>query len=75
MWGETVRTLSEVQYLVFPRLIALCEVAWTPQAARDYDDFLPRLAAQGTRLVLAGTSFHPSPGVPWGPEILVDQSR
>jgi hexosaminidase len=66
MWGETVRNLSEVQYLVFPRLIALSEVGWTPQAARDYDGFLPRLAAQGPRLTMAGTNFYPTPKVPWG---------
>ena len=65
MWTETVRTLGEVQYMVFPRLIALAEVAWTAQAERDYADFLPRLAAQGPRLTLAGTSFHPTPKVPW----------
>ena len=66
MWGETVRNLSEVQYMVFPRLIALSEVGWTPQAARDYDGFLPRLAAQGPRMTLAGTNFYPTPEVPWG---------
>jgi hexosaminidase len=65
MWGETVRNLSEVQYMVFPRLIGLSEVGWTPQAARDYADFLPRLAAQGPRMTLTGTNFHPSPEVPW----------
>lgn len=65
MWGETVRNLAEVQYMVFPRLIALSEVGWTAQAARDYADFLPRLAAQGARLTLAGTNFHPTPEVPW----------
>ena len=65
MWGETVRNLSEVEYMVFPRLIALSEVGWTPQAARDYAGFLPRLAAQGPRLTLAGTNFYPTPEVPW----------
>ncbi|SFB70877.1 hexosaminidase [Nocardioides terrae] len=65
MWAETVHDLSEVQYMVFPRLIALAEVGWTPQAARSYADFLPRLGAQGPRLTLAGTSFYPTPLVPW----------
>ncbi|WP_331525916.1 beta-N-acetylhexosaminidase [Nocardioides sp.] len=65
LWSETVRDLSEIQYLVFPRLIALSEVGWTPESARDYAGFLPRLAAQGTRLTLAGTNFHPTPQVPW----------
>jgi hexosaminidase len=65
LWGETVRNLSEVQYMVFPRLIALSEVGWTAQAARDYAGFLPRLAAQGPRLTMAGTNFYPTPKVPW----------
>lgn len=65
MWGETVRNLSEVQYMVFPRLIALSEVGWSPQAGREYADFLPRLAAQGPRLTVAGTNFYPTPQVPW----------
>jgi hexosaminidase len=65
MWGETVRNLSEIQYLVFPRLIALAEVGWTPQAERVYADFLPRLAAQGPRLTAAGVNFYPTPLVPW----------
>jgi hexosaminidase len=71
MWGETVRNLSEVQYMVFPRLIALSEVGWTPQAARDHADFLPRLAAQGPRMTLTGTNFHPTPEVPWRLDLTV----
>ena len=51
--------------MVFPRLIALSEVGWTSQAARDYADFLPRLAAQGPRMTLTGTNFYPTPEVPW----------
>jgi hexosaminidase len=67
MWGETVVNLSNVDYMVFPRLIALSEVGWTPQAARTtgYSDFLTRLAPQGARLTLAGTNFYPTPEVPW----------
>ncbi len=67
MWGETVVDLSNVDYMVFPRLIALAEVGWTPQAERTsgYSDFLTRLAPQGARLTLAGTNFYPTPEVPW----------
>jgi hexosaminidase len=67
MWGETVVNLSNVDYLVFPRLIALAEVGWTPQAERTsgYSDFLTRLAQQGARLTLAATNFYPTPEVAW----------
>ncbi len=56
--------------MVFPRLLALAEVAWSPPAQRTaaspaYRDFLRRLAAQGARLQAAGVNFYPSTEVPW----------
>ena len=71
MWGETVVNMSDVDYMVFPRLAALAEIGWSPNAARTslrspaYTDFIGRLAAQGTRLMAAGINFYPSPEVPW----------
>lgn len=72
MWGETVPTLSDAEYLVFPRLLALSEIGWSPAADRSskqspaYQDFIGRLAAQGSRLQAAGVNFYPTPEVPWG---------
>jgi hexosaminidase len=70
MWGETVTNMPDVDYMVFPRLIALAEVAWSPAVQRTatspaYQDFLQRLAAQGNRLQAAGINFYPSTEVPW----------
>jgi hexosaminidase len=70
MWSETVATMSNVDYMVFPRLLALAEVAWSPDALRTatspaYRDFLQRLATQGARLQIAGVNFYPSTEVPW----------
>ena len=71
MWGETVVNLSNVDYMVFPRLPAYAEVGWSPAAARSgvtspaYLDFVGRLAAQGPRLLAGGVNFYPSPEVPW----------
>jgi hexosaminidase len=70
MWAETVVTLSDVDYMVFPRLPALAELGWSPLVARTasgpaYKDFLGRLAAQGARFMTRGTNFYPSPKVPW----------
>ena len=78
MWGETVVNLSNVDYMVFPRLIALAEVGWSPKVERSatspaYQDFLTRLAAQGARLTLAGTNFYPTPEVPWRLDIAAAQ--
>jgi hexosaminidase len=72
MWGETVVNLSNVDYMVFPRLPALAEISWSPKADRTsvrsaaYLDFVGRLAAQGARLMAAGVNFYPSSEVSWG---------
>jgi hexosaminidase len=71
MWGETVPTLSDAEYLVFPRLLALAEIGWSPKAVRSserspaYRGFIGRLAAQGVRFQAAGVNFYPTPEVPW----------
>lgn len=45
-------------YRIWPRLVALSEVAWTPQEKRSYDDFCARLDAdQYRRLAATGTYF------------------
>ena len=71
LWSETIRNLSEAEYMVFPRLLALAELGWSPKAERTstesaaYQDFLVRLAAQGARLTAGGVNFFPSTQVSW----------
>ncbi|PHK99024.1 beta-N-acetylhexosaminidase [Neolewinella marina] len=50
LWGETIQNLEDIDYLTFPRLLALAEVGWTPQERRDWDDFRRRLRAHQTWL-------------------------
>jgi hexosaminidase len=70
MWSETVANIANADYMVFPRLLALAEVAWSPGIRRTaaspaYHDFLRRLGGQGARLQAAGVNFYPSTQVPW----------
>lgn len=71
LWSETVTDLSDIDTMVFPRLPALAEIAWSPKAGRTseaspaYQDFITRLAAQGPRWKAAGVNFYPTPEVPW----------
>ena len=46
LWTERVRTGERLGYMVFPRLIALAERAWTRQENLDYEDFLKRLEGE-----------------------------
>lgn len=65
LWSETVATINDVEFLAFPRLVAIAEVAWTPQADRRWDDFRQRLGNQQSRWTALGLNFHRSPEVPW----------
>ena len=43
LWTEYVHNAERLDYMAFPRLIALAEKAWTREENMDYDDFLRRL--------------------------------
>jgi hexosaminidase len=43
VWTEYMKTPEKVEYMVFPRMLALSEVVWSPAEKRNYDDFLNRL--------------------------------
>ena len=61
MWTGFPNGRSEegVERHIFPRLLALAELAWTPQALRDFDDFNRRLETQARRLEVLGVELGP----------------
>ena len=67
LWSETVATIGDLEWLAFPRLIAIAERAWSPPATRDWSSFRLRLGAQGPRLTALGVNFYRSSEVPWRP--------
>jgi len=47
LWSEYIGTEAKAEYLLYPRLLALSEVAWTPLAGKNFKDFSEtRLPAQ-----------------------------
>jgi hexosaminidase len=42
-WTEYVFENETLEYLTFPRLIAVAEAGWTIQKRRDYKNFVERL--------------------------------
>ena len=46
VWTEYIDSPGRLQEMVFPRALALAEVAWSPQGLRNFPDFQRRLAAQ-----------------------------
>ena len=45
MWTEHVPDEKTLDQKVFPRLMAMAEVAWTFNSKRNFDEFLPRVRA------------------------------
>lgn len=43
LWGESINSPERITYQLFPRGLALAEAGWSPQAMRNYDDFLRRM--------------------------------
>jgi len=62
MWGEATPTLERVDWQTWPRLCALAEVGWSPQGARQYDDFRARLTPHQRRLARLGVNVPATPG-------------
>jgi hexosaminidase len=57
MWLEYQKTPESVEYMVFPRMLALSEVVWSPPDRKDYQDFLQRLPYHLSRLEKQGVGF------------------
>ncbi|MDB6109192.1 MAG: hexosaminidase [Pedosphaera sp.] len=57
VWTEYMPSLKHVEYMIFPRLCALSEVAWSSKAARNWDDFMKRLPADCRRLDQLGVNY------------------
>lgn len=43
LWTERVADVKRLDFMVFPRLVAAAEAAWTPAVRKDYSRFMRRL--------------------------------
>ena len=59
IWTEYQRNPKNVEYMVFPRLLALAEVAWTPRELKDFADFRARLSRHVERLSVLDVNYRP----------------
>jgi len=39
LWTEYIGTNNKLEYMLFPRMLALSEIAWTAKEQQNYDDF------------------------------------
>lgn len=57
VWTEYLKTPARVEFMVFPRLLAMAEVTWSPKEARDWTGFIGRLPAALHALDRLGVNF------------------
>ncbi|ELP6987027.1 beta-N-acetylhexosaminidase [Vibrio vulnificus] len=60
LWCEIINNPERMDYMVFPRIIALAEACWTHKEHRDWGDFLSRLKGHLPLLDKQGVKYrHP----------------
>ncbi len=64
LWSEYMDTMEEVEYMAFPRAIALAEAAWGRPDGLDPEAARARVAAHMERLEAAGVNVRPLNGPP-----------
>lgn len=57
IWTEYIETPDKVEYMAFPRMLALSEVLWSRKEDRNFDDFRRRLNAILPRLDKQGVNY------------------
>ena len=68
LWTETVVTMDDIEYLVFPRMPGIAEIGWTPSSSRNWDDYKVRLSHHAKLWKEMGIDFYRSPKVAWADE-------
>lgn len=57
VWTEYMPTPEKVEYMAFPRALAIAELNWTPAALKDYHNFALRLVQHFKRLDIHGVNY------------------
>lgn len=65
LWSETIETLDDIDQLIFPRVAAIAEVAWSPAETREWTSFRDRVGRLGAVWDAAGWSGHRPTEIAW----------
>ena len=57
IWTEYIPDADQVEYMAFPRAIAIADILWNHPRERSYDAFLERLRAHLPRLDMMGVNY------------------
>jgi hexosaminidase len=60
LWTEQVFNFRQVEYMTWPRGMAIAESVWSPKDKKNWNDFYPRVEKQFPRLNEAEVKYAPS---------------
>ena len=65
LWSETIDSMSDIEYLLFPRITAVAELGWTPSDKRGWEGYSARIGSHGPRWNRLGINYYPSKKITW----------
>ncbi len=57
MWAEAIKDINRVNYMFFPRGLAIAEAGWSPMSSRSWEGFKERMMPNLDDLMRSGVSF------------------
>ncbi|GAG86898.1 unnamed protein product [marine sediment metagenome] len=57
LWGEYISTRKHLEYMAYPRAIALAEIGWSKKQLKNYENFVTRLRYHLKRLQAMGINY------------------
>lgn len=58
VWTEYKYNGKDMEYDIYPRIVALAELTWTPKEKKDYKDFERRIENQRVRLDMHNVNYY-----------------
>lgn len=60
LWTEQVYNFRQVEYMIWPRALAVSESVWSPKGKKNFLTFFPKVERQFERFNLSETKYSPS---------------
>lgn len=57
VWTEQIPTVAQLEYMTYPRTLAISETLWSPQIRKDWKSFVGRVENQFKRFDKAGINY------------------
>lgn len=60
IWTEQIATNAQMQYMTYPRALAVSETLWSPKVNKNWQNFVQRVESQFVRFDMAGVNYSTS---------------